>query len=103
MGKTVTHSFKRGKLAANDTIDRRLMFMKIYEIREFVWPCRGAGYIHVYDLYFQTSSSSKPLGQLKSNLYGAALGRGNKDLHNTFKIFFSRTKSPMILKLGLQH
>ena len=39
------------------------------------------GYIHVYDHNIQTSSSLKPLGQIKAKLRGASLGRGNESLY----------------------
>ena len=69
---------------------------------------------------FQTSFSWKPLGQSKPNFMWCLLGKGNQSLYKSFrshdqdgrhahiwkkplKIFFSRTGSHMILKLGMQH
>ena len=78
-------------------------------------------YIHVYDQNIQTPSSLKLLGQSKPNFLGASLGRGNESLYKwsrsydqdgrhgyiyqkPLKIFFFRTRRPMILKqLGMKH
>ena len=50
------------------------------------------GFIHVYDHYFQASSSQKPLGQSKPNIM----------LEGGTKIYkLSRTISLIILKLGM--
>ena len=77
-------------------------------------------YIHVYDHNDQTSSSLKPLGQLKPNfIWSIVRKRGMKvcikgQSHITkmaamainsktpLKIFFSRTRRPMILKRDMK-
>ena len=69
--------------------------------------------------HFQTSSPFKPLGQSKPNIMWSFLGKGGKKVcingpghmtkmaampiygKNLKKIFFSRTRSRMILKLGM--
>ena len=56
---------KLDKLAANDQINRRFMFLKILTPQRCLPLPKG--YIHVYAHYFQTSSSLKPLGQSKPN------------------------------------
>ena len=40
------------------------------------------GFIHVYDHYFQTSSSLKPLGQSMPNSMWSLLGKGNESLNS---------------------
>ena len=47
-------------------MDRKFMFMKNKMTQGGCLPL-PKGYIHVYDNNFQTSSSLKPLGQLKLN------------------------------------
>ena len=59
-------SFNETKLAGNDEIDRRFMFMKIFRPKGFVCLCPGA--IHMYMTYFQTCSSLNALGQSKQNI-----------------------------------
>ena len=71
-------------------------------------------------LHFQTSSPLKPLGRLKPNFIWSLLGTGERKsfqtvlviwprwpscpyMIKTLKIFFSGTKRPMTLKLGMQH
>ena len=78
------------------------------------------GYIQVYDDYFQISFSLKPFGQSKPNfmwsLHGQREHKLCKNGHDhmtkmatmpiygkTFKIYFSRTESPMILKFDMHH
>ena len=87
-------------------------FMKLTTASYFVpgitCPCPW-GNIHVYDHYFQ--KSLKPLGQSKPNFMWFLLGKRGHNYNislatiriygKTFKI--SRTQSPMILKLGMQH
>ena len=41
------------------------------------------GYIHVYDHYFQTSFSLKPLGQSKPNLMWGLLGKWEHKFRKT--------------------
>ena len=62
--------------------------------------------------HFQTSSPQKPLGQSKSNFIWSLHGIGERKTNmaampiygkKTLKIFFSGTKWPMTLKLGMQH
>ena len=78
------------------------------------------GCIHVYGHNIQTISSLKLLCQIANQsqtLCGASLGRENENLykwsilqdgHHGYKkqklkkIFFSRTRRPMILKLGIK-
>ena len=101
-------------------MDRRLMLMENFS------PWGGLplprGYIHVYFHNNETSSPLKPLGQSKPNFIWSILGRGERKFtdingqgHMTkmaamainrkkpLKIFFSRTRRPMILKLGVKH
>ena len=88
------------------------------------WGCRPLpqGYIHVYDHYFQTSSSIKQLGQSMPNFTWSLLekpSRENKVYINgpgymtkmaAMSIYgknlqkYSPTElSPMIMKLGMEH
>ena len=65
-GKNRKISYNGRKLARNEQMDRKFMFMKIF------WGPGGClplprGYIHAYDHNIQTSSSLKPLGQSKPN------------------------------------
>ena len=64
-------SFNGKKLARNEQMDRRFMFMKIFWAQRVVFPYPGA--IYVYDHNIQTSSSLKPLGQSKPNFMGSIL------------------------------
>ena len=64
-------SFNGRKLARNEQMDRRFMFMKIFWAQVVVYPCPG-GYIHVCDQNIQTSSL-KPLGQSKPNFMWSIL------------------------------
>ena len=64
-------SFNGEKLAANDQIDRRFMFSQQYCLRGCLPLHRG--YLHVYDHYFQTSFSLKPLGPSNPNFMGSLL------------------------------
>ena len=59
-------SFNGRKIARNEQIYRRFMFMKIFLGPGGCLPLRQ-GYIHVYDQNIQTSSSLKPLGQSNPN------------------------------------
>ena len=78
------------------------------------------GYIQVYFHNIETSSPLKPLGQSKPNFMWNILRKREKVYINgpghmtkmvamainskkTLKIFFSRTKRPMILKLDMKH
>ena len=61
-------------------MDRRFMFMK-KKLTPGGCLSLPRGYIDVYDHNIQTSSSLKPLSQLKPNLCGALLGRGNENLY----------------------
>ena len=78
-GKKLEMSINGKKLARNQQMDRLFMFMKIFWAQRVALPL-PQGYVHVYDHNIQASSSLKPL-----------------------KIFFSRTRRPMILKLGMKH
>ena len=67
-GKNRKISFNGRKLARNEQMDRRFMFMKIFRGQGFFLSL-SRGNIDVYDQNIQTSSSLKPLGQIKSKLY----------------------------------
>ena len=71
-GKNRKMSFNGKKLARNEQMDRRFMFMKIFWAQRVVCPCPGAIYVHVYDHNIQTSSL-KPLGQSKPNFMWSIL------------------------------
>ena len=73
MGKTVTKSFNGGKLAAKDYIDRIILLMKQIDPRGLSVP--APGYIHVYNHYFQTSSSLKSIGQSLPSFMWGLLGK----------------------------
>ena len=77
-------------------------------------------YIHVHDHHIQTSSAPKPLGQSKPNFMWSIVRRGNENLYKLSRshdqdgrhgykyqkplnIFYSRTRRPMILKIGMKH
>ena len=70
-GKNRKISFNGRKLARNEQMDRKFMFMKIFSAQGVVCPC-PVGYIHVYDHNNQTSSL-KPLGQSKPNFMWSIL------------------------------
>ena len=81
MSKSVAYLFKWekkllrsqfiGKIAANDQIDKRFMFIKEFQPKG-VLP---GGYVHVHVNYFQTSFSLNPLGQSKPNIMWRLLGK----------------------------
>ena len=80
-------------------------------------PARG--YVHVYDHHFQSSSSLKPLAQSKPNFMWSLLGKKERKSIKMVQAtqtrlrpcpyigkpstIFSRSGSPMILKLGMLH
>ena len=70
-GKNRKILFNGRKVARNEQMDRKFMFMKIFWAQGVVCPCPGA--IHLYDHNIQTSSSLKPLGQSKPNLMWSIL------------------------------
>ena len=71
-GKNRKMSFNGKKLARNEQMNRRFMFMKIFWAQGVVCPC-PLGYIHVYDHNIQTTSSLKPLSQSKPNFMWSIL------------------------------
>ena len=93
----------------------RRLIGKLIVYQSLLRPSVGPSSAHQH---FQTSL--KPLGQFNSNSYGDSLGRGNKVCSNgpghmtkmaatpiygknPLKIFFSRTRIPMTLGLGMKH
>ena len=75
------------------------------------------GYIHIYFHNNETSSPLKPLGQSKPNFIWSILGKGERKFiymtkmaamainrkKKPLKSFYSRTRRPIILKLGVKH
>ena len=96
---------------------RRFMFMKTICPQGVVCPCPGAIPTHIYFYSIQTYSSLKPLGQSKPNCMWIIVRKGSDSCINghmtkmatmainskIFKIFFFRTRRPVILKLGMKH
>ena len=70
-GKNRKISFNGRKLARNEQMDRKFMFMKIFLGPGGFLPLPRF-YIHVYDHNIQTSSL-KPLGQSKPNFIWSIL------------------------------
>ena len=117
MGKTVIKSFNGGKLAAKDYIDWIILLMKKIWPQGVVCPCPGAIYLYMTTIFKHLLHWNR-LANQSQILCGASLGRGNESVYKwsrshdqdgrhahiwwkLLKIFFSRTRSPMILKLGL--
>ena len=73
-------SFNDRKLARNEQMDTRFMFMKIFWAQGGCLPL-SRGYINVYDQNIQISSSLKPLGQSKPNFMWSSLRKGNEILY----------------------
>ena len=117
MGKTVIKSFYGGKLAAKDYIDWTILLMKNIWPQGVVCPCPGAIYLYMTTIFKHLLHWNR-LANQSQILCGASLGRGNESLYKRsrshdqdgrhahiwykpLKIFFSRTRSPIILKLGM--
>ena len=66
-------SFNGRKLARNEQIERRFMFMAIFWAQVVVCPCPGAIHMH---MNIQTSSFRKPLGQSKPNFMWSKIWKG---------------------------
>ena len=117
MGKTVTNSFNGGKLAAKDYIDGIILLMKNNLTPGGCLPL-SRDYIHVYNHYYQTSSSLKLLGQSKQNFIWSLLGKWERKLYKWYRShdqdghhahlwqkpskLFYRTNGPMIMKLCME-
>ena len=97
------------------SMTRALWCINVYPLLILTYfTARSNLFVYVFDYYFQTYTL-KPLGQSPPNLYGASLGRGNKNIykwsrshgqdgrHAHISKTFSRTRSPKILKLGMKH
>ena len=119
-GKNKKISFTGRKLAMDEQMDRKFMFMKIFLAQGVVCPCPGAIYMYMTIIFKHHLQYLKPLGQSNQTLCSASLERGNESLYKwssshdqdgrhgykkqkpLMKIFFSRTRRPMILKLGMK-
>ena len=123
-GKKRKMSFNGKKLAKNEQMDRRFMFTKIFWAQSVVCPCPRAiypGAIYMcMTIIFKHLLLWNLLVNQSQTLCGALLGRVNESLYKwskshdqdgrngykqqkPLKIFFSRTRRPMILKLGMKH
>ena len=120
-GKNRKMSFNGRKLGRNEQMDRRFMFIKIFWLRWLSAPVPGAIYMYMYmtKIFKHLLLRNRSANQSKT-LCGASSGRGNESLFNwsrshdldgrqgykkqkPLKIFFSRTRRPLILKVGMKH
>ena len=72
-GKNRKISFNGRKVARNEQMDRKFMFMKLFWAQGVICICPGAIIAHLYDHNIQASSSLKPLGQSKPNFMWSIL------------------------------
>ena len=65
-GENKEMSFNGRKLARNERMDRRFMFMKIFLAQGVVCPCSGAIYIYMTKIFNIFSETAWPI---KAKLY----------------------------------
>ena len=108
-------SFNGKKRARNEQMDR-FMFMKIFGPRGLSAPAPRVIYMRMTKIFKHLLFGNRFANQSQT-LCGAKFGRGMKVCINSqghmtkmainnkkmLKIFFFRTRRPMILKLGMKH
>ena len=80
MGKNRKMSFYVRKLARNEQMDRRFMFMKIFLSLNVVCPCPRAIYMYMTKI-FKHLFSGNSLANQSQTLFGAKLGMENESIH----------------------
>ena len=81
MGKNRKMSFNGKKLARNEQMDRRFIFLKIFWAQRVVCPCLGAIYMCMTMILKHLLLWNRVANQSQT-LYGAFLGRVNESLYN---------------------
>ena len=79
-GKNKKMSFNGRKLARNEQMDRKFMFMKIFWAQGLVFSCPGVVYMYMTKI-FKHLLLENHLAIQSQTLCGASLGRGNDSLY----------------------
>ena len=78
-GKNRKISFNGRKLARNEQMNRKFMFMKIFWAQGVVCPCPGAIYMYMTIIFKHLLRNR--LANQSQTLCGASLERGNESLY----------------------